>query len=192
MPVSLLRLAQVWLMASAYGLALSGASAQQNPPSPDTAKLLQVPVTTLFPGAAAPRLQINTPKLDDPAAARRGMTYFNAMNCVGCHAPNGGGGMGPSLSNNMFIYGAAPENLFLSIYQGRPNGMPAWGNMFPPEVIWDIVAYIRNLSAEPESGWGRTVSRNPPSPTIQQTPAEVSTTPNPWSQTQPFGNGQKP
>lgn len=56
---------------------------------------------------------------------------------VGCHAANGGGGMGPALSEGRFIYGSNPANLFLSIYQGRPNGMPAWGEILPESTIWE-------------------------------------------------------
>jgi cytochrome c oxidase cbb3-type subunit 3 len=170
-------------------LAADAARAQQNNP-PSAAALMQVPVSTLFPGGVALTPHINVPNLDDPATIHRGMQYFSGMNCIGCHADNGGGGMGPSLSNNTFTYGNAPENLFLTIYQGRPNGMPAWGSMLPPEVIWDLVAYVKSLSAEPDHGWGRTISKDAPG--IQQAPAELVTTDKPWSQTQPFGNGRKP
>ena len=39
----------------------------------------------------------------------------------------GGGGIGPPLMDDRWIYGSAPENIYASIVQGRPNGMPAWG-----------------------------------------------------------------
>jgi cytochrome c oxidase cbb3-type subunit 3 len=153
---------------------------------------MQVPVTSLFPGGVNPRPPIKNPVAGDPQAPERGMRYFEAFNCAGCHAANGGGGMGPALSNNLFIYGGQPENIYLSIYQGRPNGMPAWGGALPSSVIWDLVTYIQNLSNEPSSEWGTRVSRSPQEPRVQQLPAEISSTPKPWSQTQPFGNGQKP
>ena len=66
---------------------------------------MQVPVSHLFPGAQPDPPQIKNPVQGDPNAEQRGMTYFVNFNCVGCHAPNGGGGMGPALSNNVFIYG---------------------------------------------------------------------------------------
>jgi cytochrome c oxidase cbb3-type subunit III len=171
-------------------LATSQGSAQQSTPPSGAAALTQVPVSTLFPGGVPLGPSLKVPDISDPVAMQRGMQYFAGMNCIGCHMANGGGGMGPALSDDTFTYGNKPENIFLSIYQGRPNGMPAWGAMLPPEVIWDIVAYVKSLSAQPDDGWGRTVSKT--SPTIQQVPAELVITDKPWTQTQPFGNGRKP
>jgi cytochrome c oxidase cbb3-type subunit 3 len=136
------------------------------------------------------RPKVKDPVADDPDAPQRGMDYFNQMNCVGCHAPNGAGGMGPSLSNAKFIYGSEPANIFLSILQGRPNGMPAWGGMLPDQVIWDMVAYIQSISKEPEAPWGKTISAD--GFTIEQVPAEFQTTATPWQYTTPFSYGQAP
>lgn len=156
-------------------------------PTPD--QLLKVPVTTLAPGDVDIRPKLHLPVADDQAA-ERGMQSFASFNCVGCHMGNGGGGMGPALSNHAFIYGSAPENIFLSIYQGRPNGMPAWGTILPEDAIWDLVAYIKNLSDAPKSQWGSTTSDS--SPDIEQVPLEVKAVPNPWQYTQKFSKGQNP
>jgi cytochrome c oxidase cbb3-type subunit 3 len=153
---------------------------------------MQVPVSHLFPGAQPSAPQIKNPAQGDPNAEQRGMTYFINFNCVGCHAPNGGGGMGPALSNNIFIYGSQPENIYLSVYQGRPNGMPAWGGVLPSSVIWDLVTYIGKISNEPSHQWGRTFSANPLSPEVEQVPTEQVSTTDPWSATKKFGFGQKP
>ena len=166
--------------------------AQQTPSLPSPEELLQVPVGPTFPGGVPFPPPIKNPEAGDPAAIERGMQAFVSMNCVGCHAPNGGGGMGPALSERQFIYGREPANIYLSIEQGRPNGMPAWGQMLPANATWDLVAYIRSISNAPETGWGQTISRSPPSPGIQQVPAELVTTATPWTHTQPFGEGRKP
>lgn len=152
--------------------------------------LLEAPVSTLLPGNAAPRPQVANPVENDPEAIQRGMGYFDMFNCSGCHAPNAGGGMGPSLSNRFFIYGGAPQNIYLSIYQGRPNGMPAWGAMLSESIIWDLVAYIGSVSSAPALAWGETFSRD--TFTIEQVPAEFSKTPAPWGETERFSFGQKP
>ena len=152
--------------------------------------LLDTPVSGLFPGGVSTRPQLKNPIGNDPAAAQRGMGYFTAFNCVGCHAPNGGGGMGPALSNRFFEYGGEPANIYLSILQGRPNGMPAWGGVLPDAIIWDLVAYIEQISKAPVTEWGTTISLQ--SPSIQQVPAEYLMTTNPWAYTQPFSHGQKP
>jgi cytochrome c oxidase cbb3-type subunit III len=189
--------------------AAAGAQAQQNLPEPPAgirinpqagtsvtggtpSTFMQVPVSNLSPGAVRNPPLIKNPVANDPQALQRGMTYFNSLNCVGCHMPNGGGGMGPALSNTIFIYGSQPEQIYLSIYQGRPRGMPAWGASLPDSVIWDLVTYIGSISNEPTPEWGRTTSIAPPSPKIQQVPVEMVQTPQPWSQTQTFGFGQKP
>ncbi|CCJ08485.1 c-type cytochrome [Methylocystis sp. SC2] len=151
---------------------------------------LRAPVTTLLPGDPPPQPPIDNPVKGDPQALQRGMSYFTTFNCVGCHAPNGGGGMGPALSNRIFIYGGEPVNIYLSIYHGRPNGMPAWGAMLSNEIIWDLVAYVESISQAPSKGWGRTISRD--ALKIEQTPAEFIETAKPWSYTQRFNFGQKP
>jgi cytochrome c oxidase cbb3-type subunit 3 len=153
-------------------------------------ELVHVPVTKLFPGAVPVNPSVVNPVAGDPEAVQRGMTYFNQMNCIGCHAPNGAGGMGPSLSNATFFYGSAPENIYLSILQGRPDGMPAWGGMLPDQVIWDLVAYIQSISKDRSGQWGTTTSVD--GFTTEQVPAEYLSTVDPWDNLQPFSYGQAP
>ncbi len=162
----------------------------ESTPSETYGKLLSVPVSGLIPGAVSIQPDVKNPVAGDNAAAQRGMRNFIAFNCVGCHAANGAGGMGPALSNSFFVYGSSPANIYLSIVQGRPNGMPAWGSILPDEVIWDIVAYIKSISKEPKKEWGTTISAT--SPDVEQVPAEFQSTPSPWDYTQKFKSGQKP
>ena len=152
--------------------------------------LLHVPVTDLFPNGVRPDLDLDTLPADAPGAAWRGMGYYNTFNCIGCHAPNGAGGMGLSLSNSTFKYGGDPENIFLSIQQGRPLGMPAWGAVLPDQIMWDLVAYVRAISKDDTGQWGRTTSLE--AFDIEQVPAEYMTTVNPWQHTQPFSYGRPP
>src|SRR5579883_365240 len=140
--------------------------------------LIHTPVGNLVPGNIPTMSGPASPVAGDPAAVQRGQTYFNGFNCVGCHAPNGGGGMGRSLSNRYFQYGGDPANLFLTTLQGRPYGMSAWGNVLPDAVIWDLVAYVGEISKDPAPGWGTTVSQK--SPTIEQVPAEFYQGIDPW------------
>jgi cytochrome c oxidase cbb3-type subunit III len=151
-------------------------------------KLLEVPITSLFPGSVPKPPEFAKPE-EDFQAVVRGMTHFSAFGCAGCHAPNGGGGMGPALSNRNFIYGGSPGHIYLSIVQGRPRGMPSYGKTLPDTVIWDLAAYIRTISQEPSDSWGRTVSRT--SPSIEQSPAGFQAIPDPWRYTQPFGRGSE-
>lgn len=152
--------------------------------------LLHVPFTGVFPNAVRPDIEIVNPVADDPEAAYRGMGYFNQFNCVGCHAPNGAGGMGPSLSNATFKYGSDPGHIYLTILQGRPLGMPAFGSILPDHIIWDLAAYLRAISKDDTGQWGKTTSLE--HFTIEQVPAQYQTTVNPWDHTQPFSYGRPP
>lgn len=153
---------------------------------------LDAPITHLRPGAAPFGPAKENPLANDPQATERGMRDFVNFNCVGCHAPNAGGGMGPSLSDDQWIYGNSPADIFLSIYQGRPNGMPAWGEALPEGTIWELVAYVQSLTEPAAKTFGKTISRTPQSPDKEQVPAENVQTANPWNFTEDFSIGQKP
>jgi cytochrome c oxidase cbb3-type subunit III len=161
----------------------------EDTPGEKFGKFFQLPVSGLVPGNVHPKIDIQNPE-NDAQAVERGMKYFAAFNCVGCHAPNGGGGMGPALSNKDFVYGGSPGNIYMTLVQGRPRGMPAWGTILPDNILWDLVAYVRTISQEPTPEWGRTFSKD--SPKIEQVPAEFQSTSTPWKFTQPFMKGQQP
>lgn len=78
-------------------------------------------------------------------AISQGKQLFTAYNCTGCHA-QGGGGRGPALMDADWIYGAQPEDVFMSIVGGRPNGMPAFGSRIPEYQVWQLVAYVRSMT----------------------------------------------
>lgn len=90
--------------------------------------------------------EVENPLSDDPDAITAGERHFTAFNCAGCHAPLGGGGMGPPLSDDRWIYGSEPAQMFLTIMHGRPEGMPAFGSMLPAQTVWELVAYVETLS----------------------------------------------
>ncbi|HZT26342.1 MAG TPA: cytochrome c [Pseudolabrys sp.] len=162
-----------------------------NPVQPTANHLLSVPLVRNLPGAVSTGPMPQNPMAGDPNSAQRGMEYFNKFNCVGCHMSNGGGGMGPALSNSFFKFGSDPAQIFLVISHGAPLGMPAWGTILPTNVIWDIVSYVQSISKEP-TGWGTTVSIAQHEPAIEQVPAEFKETSQPWNYTEPFSMGQKP
>lgn len=79
-------------------------------------------------------------------AISEGAKFFVWYNCAGCHGGNGGGGMGPPLIDGKWVYGSSPENVYATIMEGRPNGMPSWRGRIPESQVWQIVAYVRTLS----------------------------------------------
>jgi cytochrome c oxidase cbb3-type subunit 3 len=80
----------------------------------------------------------------------QGSRLFRWYNCNGCHA-NGGGGMGPPLMDDQWRYGGSIEQIYASIAQGRPNGMPAFGTKVPSDQIWQLAAYVRSLAGNAPS-----------------------------------------
>jgi len=133
-------------------------------------------------GAAAPvaagespqDLVKNTPKgkLVNPyagdyaAVAEEGHAKFLSNGCPGCHGPNGGGGMGATLSDKSFVYGSDDDTLFRLIVLGSlklidagyPQKEPQFLNVYmPPQTvrnpddIWKIIAWIKSLSMKPPS-----------------------------------------
>ena len=69
------------------------------------------------------------------------------MNCVGCHF-HGGGGIGPPLMDEKWIYGSDPSQIFATIVESRPNGMPSFRGKLNDDQVWKIAAYVRSLSGQ--------------------------------------------
>ena len=82
---------------------------------------------------------------DNAEAVNTGKRLFSQYNCSGCHS-NGGGGMGPDLMDDEWIYGGRLEQIHQTLVEGRPNGMPAWGGKVPDQQLWQIAAYVRSMS----------------------------------------------
>ena len=85
--------------------------------------------------------------MDNAYQVSQGQTYYRWMNCAGCHA-NGGGGMGPALMDQTWLYGGKPEEIFSTIVAGRPNGMPSFRERIPDFQIWQLAAYVRSMSGQ--------------------------------------------
>jgi cytochrome c oxidase cbb3-type subunit III len=77
----------------------------------------------------------------------QGKTLFKQMNCNGCHS-NGGGGMGPALIDDEWIYGSSIENIVATIREGRPNGMPSYRGKVTDDQIWQIAAYVVSMGGK--------------------------------------------
>ncbi len=102
-------------------------------------------LSPLTPGPPTSDATIRSAYTDNAYAVSEGKRLFSQFNCVGCHA-QGGGSMGPPLMDDEWIYGAEPENIFATIVQGRPNGMPAFGSKIATTQVWQLAAYIRSMS----------------------------------------------
>ena len=104
-----------------------------------------VRLSSLQPGPATPDTILRVNETTNAFSIAEGQKLFGWYNCSGCHS-NGGGGMGPALMDDMWIYGSEPENIYRTILEGRPNGMPSFAGRIPDTQIWKLVAYVRTLS----------------------------------------------
>ncbi len=117
------------------------------------------------PGMVKPfvSLRLVNPHEGKPAAIVTGGKLYLAYNCIDCHGADGGGAMAPSLADGRWHFGGSASEVFESIYQGRPEGMPAWGSLISDDQIWMLVSYVRSLNAgkdpSTENFTGKTVER---------------------------------
>ena len=114
---------------------------------PSSSRVNTIRQTELQPGPPIPAAHTTNEYEENAYAVSEGARLYRWYNCVGCHA-NGGGGMGPPLMDDKWIYGADPAQVFSTIVEGRPNGMPSFRGKVPDHQVWQLVAYVRSMSAQ--------------------------------------------
>lgn len=115
--------------------------------TPSADRINSKQLTTLQAGQQTANPPVNNEYEENAFALSEGKHLFEAMNCTGCHA-HGGGGIGPPLMDAKWIYGSQPEQIFATIVEGRPNGMPSFRGKLPDYQVWQIAAYVRSLSGQ--------------------------------------------
>ncbi|NCT94869.1 MAG: c-type cytochrome [Chitinophagaceae bacterium] len=66
--------------------------------------------------------------------------------CAACHAADGGGMVGPNLTDNYWLHGGGMADVFKSIKYGWPEkGMKSWKDDFSPGQIAQIASYVKSL-----------------------------------------------
>lgn len=84
--------------------------------------------------------------LTDEKDLNRGKAIFN-LNCVACHLSDGGGSIGPNLTDEYWILGGGIKNVFKTVSEGGRDGkgMVAWKNNLKPADIAKVSSYILSL-----------------------------------------------
>lgn len=85
-----------------------------------------------------------------PGDVRAGAAHF-VVRCAGCHGQNGIGGRAPELTRGLFKHGSSDDELFQNILKGIP-GTEMIGSELDAEKIWQLVSYVRSLSAGKGAG----------------------------------------
>jgi cytochrome c oxidase cbb3-type subunit 3 len=88
----------------------------------------------------------------DPATVAQGKTVFTST-CAPCHRADGGGVIGPNLTDGFWLHGAKPTNILADVRDGVPaKGMPTWGPQLGEERVESVVAYVLSIKNTNVSG----------------------------------------
>lgn len=81
----------------------------------------------------------------DQAKRALGATTFSTM-CASCHLADGGGSIGPNLTDAYWVHGNSPLEILKTIVEGVPaKGMPAWGKLLKPDQTVAVTGYVLSL-----------------------------------------------
>lgn len=87
----------------------------------------------------------NLAMVEDVAALKQGAQVFN-LNCAACHKEDGGGGIGPNLTDEYWIHGGSLTDVYMTVKNGVPEkGMIAWKDMLSPEQMLNVSSYVMTL-----------------------------------------------
>jgi cytochrome c oxidase cbb3-type subunit 3 len=132
-----------------FVLALAGCEREKRQFStpPSNFKSYDVTMSDIHPGTSGMPQPVQIAADDRAYETNEGKRLFMQYNCSGCHF-NGGGGIGPPLMDEKWIYGDKPENIYSTIVEGRPNGMPSFRQKIPDNQVQQLVAYVRSMSGQ--------------------------------------------
>jgi cytochrome c oxidase cbb3-type subunit 3 len=81
----------------------------------------------------------------DPGVLAAGKAVY-MQNCIACHATDGGGTVGPNLTDEYWIHGGTVNNIFKTLKYGVPEkGMIAWEKILTAKQTSDLSNYILSL-----------------------------------------------
>lgn len=97
-------------------------------------------------GAGLPTEALLAAAFQDPKKLSLGKKVF-AEKCISCHAADGGGGIGPNLTDKFWIHGNGTLPAIAKVvFDGvADKGMPPWGAMLKPEELVSVVAFVKSL-----------------------------------------------
>ncbi len=86
----------------------------------------------------------------DESRAERGKALFHGgpANCFTCHGDKGQGvqGLGPNLTDDVWLWGGSQKAIIETITNGRNNQMPAWNTFLDKDKLHILTSYVWGLS----------------------------------------------
>lgn len=88
----------------------------------------------------------NVELLTDDSDLKRGRAIYN-INCASCHLSDGGGSIGPNLTDEYWILGGGIKNVFTTISNGGRSGkgMIAWNKTLKPADMAKVSSYVLSM-----------------------------------------------
>jgi cytochrome c oxidase cbb3-type subunit 3 len=81
----------------------------------------------------------------DATTVNKGKEIFSTT-CAPCHRADGGGNIGPNLTDAYWLHGAEPVQIFHCVEQGVPaKGMPTWGPVLGQDRTETVVAFVLSI-----------------------------------------------
>jgi cytochrome c oxidase cbb3-type subunit 3 len=88
----------------------------------------------------------------DAKTVETGKQLFTST-CAPCHKADGSGNIGPNLTDDYWLHGSKPSNIWTTVHDGvSAKGMPAWGPQLGNERVADAVAYVLTIRGTNVSG----------------------------------------
>ena len=91
--------------------------------------------------------ETNVTLLSDPEAVGSGKQIFE-VNCTACHK-DGSGDIGPNLTDNFWLYGNDIKDVFGTVKNGAPNGMPEHASKLNPVQLQQVASFVLSLKYKP-------------------------------------------
>ncbi len=81
----------------------------------------------------------------DAASLAEGKDIF-VKTCAACHLADGGGNVGPNLTDDYWLHGGGIKDVFKSIKYGwQDKGMKSWKDDFSPKQIQELASFVKSL-----------------------------------------------
>ena len=80
---------------------------------------------------------------DDISAGKA--IFLDPSKCTACHGTDGGGTIGPNLTDDYWIYGGSIKDVFKTIKYGTSKGMRSWKDDLSAKQIAQVASYVKSL-----------------------------------------------
>ena len=116
----------------------------------------------LYKAKTKDQVDENNVTLADASGIAAGKALYS-QSCVACHAADGGGGIGPNLTDNNWIHGGSLNDIYKTIKLGYPEkGMQSWQSVYSPIQMKNLTSYVKSLKgtkpANPKEAQGEPFS----------------------------------